>query len=83
MLEVLVEAGATLDVRLKGVVWGPGADWETVLLDVTPISYAQCGLIRQFQRGEHDVYSNLSYLYEKRYGATLPVRNVPNRYLQS
>ena len=29
MLELLVDAGANLDVRLKGLVWGPGADWET------------------------------------------------------
>jgi ankyrin repeat protein len=81
MLELLVDAGADLDVRLKGLVWGAGADWETVLLDVTPISYAQCGLYAQFHRREQDVYGSLSYLYRKRYGATLPVRNVPNKYL--
>jgi ankyrin repeat protein len=81
MLELLVDAGASLDVRLKGLVWGAGADWETLLLDVTPISYAQCGLYAQFHRREHDVYNNLGYLYGKRYGATLPVRNVPNMYL--
>src|SRR5262245_29160019 len=81
MLELLVEAGASLDVRLKGLVWGAGADWETLLLDVTPISYAQCGLYSQFHRREQDVYSNLGYLYRKQYGASLPVRNVPNKYL--
>jgi len=81
MLALLVDAGALLDVRLKGLFWGAGADWETVLLDVTPISYAQCGLYAQFHRREQDVYGNLSYLYRKRYGATLPVRNVPNKYL--
>jgi ankyrin repeat protein len=80
-MELLVEAGADLDVRLKGLIWGPGADWETLLLDVTPISYAQCGLYTQFQRREHDVYSNLSYLYQKRYASQLALRNVPNRYL--
>jgi hypothetical protein len=81
MLELLVSAGADLDVRLKGLLWGPGADWETLLLDVTPISYAQCGLYAQFHRREQDVYSNLSYLYQKRSGSALPVRNVPNKYL--
>ena len=81
MLELLVDAGANLDVRLKGLVWGPGADWETLVLDVTPISYAQCGLYAQFHRPESDIYSNLRYLYQKRYGAELPVRNVPNKYL--
>jgi ankyrin repeat protein len=81
MMELLVDAGANLDVRLKGLVWGPGADWETLLLDLTPISYAQCGLYTQFQRKEQDVYSNLGFLYQRRHGKTLPVRNVPNRYL--
>jgi hypothetical protein len=80
-LELLVDAGANLDVRLKGLVWGPGNDWETTILDLTPISYAQCGLYAQFHRQEQDVYSNLSYLYKRRHHATLPVRNVPNKYL--
>jgi ankyrin repeat protein len=75
VLELLVDAGAALDVRLKGLVWGPG------VLDVTPVSYAQCGLYAQFHRPEQDVYGNLSYLYQKRYGSALPVRNVPNKYL--
>jgi hypothetical protein len=81
MLELLVDAGADLDVRVKGLIWGAGADWETLILDVTPISYAQCGLYAQFHRSEPDVYDNLGYLYQKRYGTKLPVRNVPNKYL--
>ena len=81
MLEVLVEAGADLDVRLKGLVWGRGTDWETTILDVTPISYAQCGLYAQFHRREQDVYSNLAHLYRRRHGTELRVRNVPNKYL--
>ncbi len=81
MLELVADSGADLDVRLKGLLWGAGADWETLLLDVTPISYAQCGLYAQFHRREQDVYSNLSYLYRRRNGGALPVRNVPNRYL--
>jgi ankyrin repeat protein len=81
MLELVADTGADLDIRLKGLVWGPGADWETLLLDVTPISYAQCGLYAQFHRAERDVYRNLSFLYRKRHGSALPVRNVPNKYL--
>jgi len=81
MLELLADSGADLDVLLKGLLWGAGADWETLLLDVTPISYAQCGLYAQFHRREQDVYSNLSYLYRKRNRGELPVRNVPNKYL--
>lgn len=81
VLELLVEAGAALDVQLKGLVWGRNTDWETLVLDVTPISYTQCGLYAQFHRVEQQVYDNLSYLYHRRFGGNLPVRNVPNRYL--
>ena len=50
VMELLADSGAALDIRLKGLVWGPGLEWETALYDVTVFSYAQCGLIRQFQR---------------------------------
>jgi hypothetical protein len=80
-LEILVEAGAGLDVRVKGLVWGPGQEWETLVLDATPLSYAQCGMYAQFHRREQDVQDNLAYLYRIRHGAELPVHNVPNRYL--
>ena len=43
-MELLVEAGARLDVCLKGVLWGAGFEWETVIYDVSPISDARCGL---------------------------------------
>jgi hypothetical protein len=66
VIELLVEAGADLGVRLKGVVWGPGQDWEALVLDVTPLSYAQCGLYAQFHRREADVYGNLRYLFKAR-----------------
>ena len=82
VMEMLVDAGADLDVRVKGLVWGESMDWETVVVDVTPVSYAQCGLYRQFHRREQDVYSNIAYLQRKRYGAETRVRNVPNRYLK-
>jgi hypothetical protein len=81
MMELLVEAGANHEIKLKGLMWGEGMDWETLVLDVTPVSYAQCGLYAQFHRAEQDVYSNLRYLYQKRYGQELLVRNVPNKYL--
>ncbi len=83
MMELLVKAGAKLDVRLKGLVWGGGFEWETVLFEVTPISYTQCGLIKQFQRNEEDIYSNIAFLYKKLNGKKAPIRNVPNKYLNS
>ena len=80
-LEVLVEAGADLEVRLQGLLWGHEQEWETLLLDVTPLSYAQCGLYAQFHRREQDVQETLTYLYRRLHGVNPPVRNVPNRYL--
>jgi hypothetical protein len=80
-MEILAEAGADLDVRVKSLLWGESMSWETVVYDVTPISYAQCGLYRQFHRREEDIYSNIEYLHRKRFGSAPPIRNVPNRYL--
>ena len=81
MMEILVDAGADLTIRVPALLWGESKDWESVVYDVTPISYAQCGLYRQFHRREEDVYSNIEYLYRKRYGMNPPLRNVPNKYL--
>jgi ankyrin repeat protein len=80
-MEILVEAGADLDIRVQALLWGESMNWETVVYDVTPISYAQCGLYRQFHRREEHIYSNIEYLYRKRYQSTPPHRNVPNKYL--
>jgi hypothetical protein len=81
VMELLVDAGADLDVRLNGLVWGEAFAWETIVFDVTPISYAQCGLYRQFHRSEKDVYSNIEYLYRRRYLRGPRILNVPNKYL--
>ena len=81
MMEILAEAGADLDVRVKSLLWGQSMSWETVVYDVSPISYAQCGLYQQFHRREEDVYNNVEYLYRKRYERRPPVRNVHNKYL--
>lgn len=81
MMEILVEAGADLEIRVQSLLWGESMNWETVLFDVSPMSYAQCGLYRQFHRREEHVYSNIGYLYRKCHGRDAPVRNVPNQYL--
>ena len=81
MMDLLLDAGANVDVRLRGLVWGDGLEWETVVFDVTPISYAQCGLYRQFHRDEKDIYDNIDRLYRRRFGSSAPRRNVPNRYV--
>lgn len=81
MMELLVDAGADLDIRLDGLIWGRGCEWETAVFDVTPISYAQCGLYPQFHRREQDVYANIAYLHGKKHARDPHLPNVPNRYV--
>ncbi len=81
LLELLLSAGARPDVRLDGITWGKGFEWETTCFDVTPISYAQLGLLPQVHRSEADTYNNIERLLRAA-GRTVPPRvNVPNRYL--
>lgn len=81
MMELLVGAGADIDIRVDALLWGAGCDWETTVFDITPISYAQCGLYPQFHRREQDVYANIDFLYRRRCGISPHLRNVPNKYV--
>jgi hypothetical protein len=78
---LLLEAGARADVHLRGITWGKGCEWETILFDVTPISYAQFGLLPQVHRKESDIYENIKLLLEALGRPVPPLENVPNRYL--
>jgi ankyrin repeat protein len=81
ILRLLLQAGAQTDIFLRGITWGKGFEWETTLFDVTPVSYAQLGLLPQVHRNERDIYDNIRILLEAG-GRTLPpLDNVPNRYL--
>jgi hypothetical protein len=82
LMRLLLDAGARVDIRLPGLVWGKGMEWETTLFDVTPISYAQLGLLPQFQRQERDIYDNIRVLLEAAGRNVPPLHNVPNRYLR-
>jgi ankyrin repeat protein len=81
ILHLLLDAGAKPDVRLPGLTWGKGFEWETTCFDVTPISYAQLGLLPQVHRVESDIYANIKRLLEASGRAVPPLDNVPNRYL--
>lgn len=83
ILQLLLEAGARADVQLHGITWGKGFDWETTLFDVTPVSYAQFGLLPQVHRTERDIYANIRALLEASGRQVPPLNNVPNRYLAS
>jgi len=82
IMQMLVEAGADCTVRLDGVHWGKGYPWETVFFDVTPVSYAQFGLMPQVHRTEGDIYANIEFMITASHRKMPRLENVPNRYLQ-
>jgi ankyrin repeat protein len=82
IMRLLLAAGARTDIRLAGVTWGKGYEWETTFFDVTPISYAQMGLLPQVHRNEREIYSNVKCLLEASGRQIPPLENVPNRYLR-
>jgi ankyrin repeat protein len=81
VMELLLAAGARTDIQLHGITWGKGFEWETTCIDVTPISYAQLGLLPQMQRTEQDCYENVKALMKASGRTVPPFENVPNRYL--
>jgi hypothetical protein len=82
IMRLLLAAGAKPDVRVAGITWGKGYEWETTFFDVTPISFAQMGLIPQVHRSERDIYANIRLLLAAAGRQVPPLDNVPNRYLQ-
>jgi ankyrin repeat protein len=82
IMRLLLAAGARTDIQLAGINWGKGYEWETTFFDVTPISYAQMGLLPQVHRKEVEIYSNLKCLLEASGRKVPPLGNVPNRYLR-
>lgn len=81
IMRLLVQSGADCERLVKGVHWGQGYSWETTFFDVTPISYAQLGLLPQVHRREQDVYDNIRFLLSAAGRPVPPLANIPNRYL--
>lgn len=81
IMRLLVEAGADCARLVQGVHWGQGYSWETTFFDVTPISYAQLGMLPQVHRREQDVYDNIRFLLSAASRPVPPLANIPNRYL--
>jgi ankyrin repeat protein len=82
IMKTLLQAGAKSDIQVHGITWGKGFEWETTLFDVTPVSYAQFGLLPQVHRKESDIYDNIKLLVEAAGRTVPPFDNVPNRYLK-
>jgi len=83
VLRLLLDAGASASRRVKGVYWGKGYPWETVFFDVSPISFAQMGLLPQVHRHENDIYANIKLLMASIESDMPALGNVPNRYLMT
>jgi ankyrin repeat protein len=82
IMRMLVDAGADCDILLKGLDWGKSYPWETTFFDVTPISFAQMGLLPQVNRRENDIYANICTMLESTGRPVPPLENMPNEYLR-
>lgn len=81
VMELLLARGARTDILVRGIRWGNTFPWATTCFDVTPISYAQLGNLRQFQRSEVDINANVCAMLSAA-GRSVPSDlNVPNQYL--
>ncbi|MFM9063727.1 MAG: hypothetical protein ACKOOI_11950 [Pirellula sp.] len=83
IMQLLLDAGARTDIHLAGIQWGKGFDWETIFFDMTPISYAQIGLMPQVHRCEADIYNNIQTLLNAAKRPMQEMNNIPNRYLKT
>jgi hypothetical protein len=83
LMRMLLDTGARIDIRLDAMRWGHGYEWETIFFDVTPVSFAQMGLMPQVHRREQHIYSNIQHLLLKKGRRVPKIRNVPNAYLKS
>lgn len=81
IMRLLLGAGASAETRLPGITWGKGFEWETTCFDVTPVSYAQLGLLPQMHRRERDIYANIGHLLQAARRNVPPLANIPNRYV--
>lgn len=81
VMDVLLEAHADVAAQVPGLVWGRGYEWETTFFDVTPVSYAQLGLLPQMHRDARDIDANLRTLLAAAERRVPAMPNVPNRYL--
>lgn len=83
MLTFLLLHGAGLQYTVKGLIWGKGYPWETLIPAVNPISYAMMGLLPQMHRKETTIAETVSLLLKNAYGMDYTSPNVPNQYLRS
>lgn len=82
MLNYLVSRSADLQLTVRGLIWGKGYEWETLIPAVNPISYAMMGLLPQMHRDEVTISKAVSLLLKSSYGIDYSFPNVPCAYLK-
>ena len=81
MMQFLLQHKANLLHTVRGLVWGKGYEWETLIPAVSPISYAMMGLLPQMHREESTISKVVASLLNHQYGIDYSPRNIPNAYL--
>ncbi|MBC8052352.1 MAG: ankyrin repeat domain-containing protein [Sphingobacteriaceae bacterium] len=82
MLNYLISQSASLELMVKGLIWGKGYTWESLIPAVNPISYAMMGLFPQMHRNEITVSETVSQLLKAAFGIDYLQANIPNAYLR-
>lgn len=82
MLNYLLSLSPDLHITVKGIIWGKGYEWETLIPAVNPISYAMMGLLPQMHRNEIVISNTVSNLLKAAYGIDYLPQNVPCAYLK-
>jgi len=82
MLNYLLSQSADLKTTVKGIIWGKGYEWETLIPSVNPISYAMMGLIPQMHRNEITISKVVTTLVKAAYGIDYSAQNIPCAYLK-
>ena len=82
MLDFLLLKSADLQITVKGLIWGQGYEWETLIPAVNPISYAMMGLLPQMHRNEVTISQVVAKLLKSAYGIDYTSGNVPCAYLK-
>jgi len=82
MLDFLLSKSADLQITVKGLIWGEGYEWETLIPAVNPIGYAMMGLLPQMHRNEVTISQVVAKLLKSAYGIDYTPGNVPCAYLK-
>ncbi|MEO6456480.1 MAG: hypothetical protein ABIN97_20555 [Ginsengibacter sp.] len=82
MMNFLLSKSADLQITVKGIIWGKGYEWETLIPAVNPISYAMMGLLPQMHRHEITISKVVEALLKHEYGINYSSQNVPCAYLE-